>query len=104
MLPLKLFAVTVPATFTPVPVTTTTLALPTALMLTFPLALGMFTFEFPLARGPIKFPAVKLPATLNTPVPLKFAISVVPPYHLKDRPASAAGKLVHNVPESIPKA
>jgi len=40
----------VPDTFTPVPVTTTTLALPTALIFTFPLAAGMFTLLFPLLR------------------------------------------------------
>ena len=31
-----------------------------------------------------KFPTLALPTTWNTPVPLKFATSVVPPYHLKN--------------------
>ena len=38
----------VPVMFAPVPVITKTLALPTALMLTLPLAEGMFTLLFPL--------------------------------------------------------
>ena len=38
----------VPATFIPVPVTTTTLLLPTALIVMLPLAAGMFTLLFPL--------------------------------------------------------
>lgn len=41
-------AFNVPDILTPAPVTTKTLAFPTALMFTFPLADGMFTFEFPL--------------------------------------------------------
>ena len=40
-------AFNVPATLTPVPVTTS-IVLPTALILTLPLALGMFTLLFPL--------------------------------------------------------
>ena len=38
----------VPATFMPVPVITTTLALPTADMFTLPFAEGIFTLLFPL--------------------------------------------------------
>ena len=38
----------VPATLTPVPVTTIIFALPTALILTFPFALGIFTLLLPL--------------------------------------------------------
>ena len=38
----------VPATFIPVPVTMTTLALPTALKVTFPLAIGTLTLLLPL--------------------------------------------------------
>ena len=53
----------VPATLTPVPVTTRILALPTALMLTLPFATGMFTFELPFACGPSKLPAVTFPVT-----------------------------------------
>ena len=37
----------VPATFAPVPVTTTIFALPTAEILTLPFAAGIFTFELP---------------------------------------------------------
>ena len=40
----------VPAMFAPVPVTTNTLALPAALILTFPFELGILTLLFPLAR------------------------------------------------------
>ena len=45
MLPLPVF--NVPATLTPVPVTTNMFALPTADMLTFPFAAGMFTLLLP---------------------------------------------------------
>ena len=55
----------VPATFIPVPVTTTTLALPTALKLIFPFADGILTFEFPFANTPTKLPDVVLPVTLK---------------------------------------
>ena len=53
----------VPVMFAPVPVTTSILALPTALMLTFPFALGMLMFEFPFATAPTKLPTVALPET-----------------------------------------
>ena len=46
----------VPATLTPVPVTTTIFALPTALILTLPLALGIFTLLLPLACTPMILP------------------------------------------------
>jgi len=61
----------VPATFIPVPVTTTTLALPADEMLTFPFAAVMPTFEFPFANTPTKLPEVILPVTaklVNVPV------------------------------------
>ena len=79
----------VPATFTPVPVTTRILALPTALMLTLPLAAGMLMFELPLACAPIilaaeRFP-LKFPVPVTfTPVLVKFAIIA---------PATAIGTL-----------
>ena len=44
----------------PVPVTTNTLALPTADMFTLPLAAGILTFEFPLANTPTKLAAIIL--------------------------------------------
>ena len=53
--------------FAPVPVITNTLATPTALMLTLPLLLGIFTLLLPFACGPIKFPVVKLPTTVTAP-------------------------------------
>ena len=49
--------------FAPVPVTATTFAVPTALMFTLPLALGIFTLLLPLANTPIKLPDVVLPVT-----------------------------------------
>ena len=52
-----------PLIFAPVPVTTNILALPTALMLTLPLAAGIFTLLFPFACTPIKLPTVALPDT-----------------------------------------
>ena len=42
----------VPATFIPVPVTTTMLALPTALSVMLPLATGMFTLLLPFDSDP----------------------------------------------------
>ena len=52
MLPVPVF--NVPATFTPVPVTTRIFALPTAEILTLPFAAGMLTFELPFAiLGPV---------------------------------------------------
>ena len=56
MLPVALM---VPATFIPVPVTTNMLALPTALMLTFPFAAGMFTLLLPL-ETPVELIVAKL--------------------------------------------
>ena len=56
-------AFNVPATFTPVPVITTTLALPATSKLMFPLAAGILTSLFPLARLPIKLAPVTLPVT-----------------------------------------
>ena len=53
----------VPVILAPVPVITSTLALPVALILTLPLADGMLTFELPLASIP-----VTLPTTLPTKV------------------------------------
>ena len=50
----------VPIILAPVPVTTNMLALPTALILTFPFAAGMFTLLLPFAREP----PVILPTTL----------------------------------------
>jgi len=55
----------VPTTFMPVPVTTTTLALPTALKLILPFADGILTFEFPFANTPTKLPDVVLPDTVK---------------------------------------
>ncbi len=55
----------VPATFIPVPVTTITLALPTALKLIFPFAAGILTVEFPFANTPTKLPDVVLPDTVK---------------------------------------
>ena len=60
-------AFNVPATLTPVAVTTTTLAVPIAEILTLPLAAGMFTFELPFACGPIKLPTVALPVDRIVP-------------------------------------
>ena len=54
----------VPVTLTPVPVTTNILALPTALILTFPSALGIFTLLLPLV---IVTPASKLVRLLPSP-------------------------------------
>ena len=56
----------VPDTFTPVPVTTNMLALPTALMLTLPLAAGIFTLLLPLL---ILADPVATVAQLNVPDP-----------------------------------
>ena len=60
----------VPATLTPVPVTTTTLATPTADMLTLPLAAGILTLLFPFASGPMILPALKLPVVEILPAPM----------------------------------
>ena len=62
ILPLPVF--NVPATLTPVPVTTNTLALPTADILTLPFAAGILTLLLPFASGPIKLVADKLPVIL----------------------------------------
>ena len=51
-------AFSVPVMLAPVPVTTTTLAVPTEEILTLPLAAGMFMFELPLANAPINVVAV----------------------------------------------
>ena len=45
---MKLLAFTLPDTFMPVPVTTTMLALPTALIVMLPLAVAILTLLFPL--------------------------------------------------------
>jgi len=55
----------VPVTFAPVPVTTNILALPTALIFTLPLLLGMFTLLLPFDS-----PAVVIPVRY-TPLPVK---------------------------------
>ena len=54
-------------TLAPVPVTTNTLAVPTADILTFPLAAGIFTLLLPFANTPKILPPKKLfpPATKN---------------------------------------
>ena len=72
----------VPVMFAPVPVTTSTLALPTALILTFPLAAGILTLLLPLACGPIKLPAFKLPEIFAVPLifaPVPVIVNVVLP-------------------------
>ena len=45
-----------------------------------------------------------LPATFNTPVPLRLATSVAAPYHLKLKLAPFSGTLDHIVAASIPMA
>ena len=65
MLPVTL---ALPVTVNPVPVTTTMLAFPTALMLTLPLALGIFTLLFPLAM--LAPPDAVIPVSCE-PLPIK---------------------------------
>ena len=75
----------VPATFIPVPVITTTFALPTALKLIFPFAAGILTLLFPFANTPTKLPALILPATVNRLVVLlnvKLALPLATPVSL----------------------
>jgi hypothetical protein len=55
----------VPVTFIPVPVTTTTLALPIADILTLPFAAGILTLLLPFANTPTKLPDVVLPDTVK---------------------------------------
>ena len=57
-------AFNVPDTLTPVPVITS-VVLPAAVIFTFPLAVGMYTFEFPFAKEPIKLLAVIFPVTVR---------------------------------------
>ena len=52
--------------FAPVPVTVN-VELPTAVIITLPFADGIFTLLFPLAKGPIKLAADKLPVKLPVP-------------------------------------
>ena len=54
----------VPATFIPVPVTTTTLALPADEILTFPFAAGILTLLLPFAREPPVILPEKLPTNV----------------------------------------
>ena len=58
----------VPAIFAPVDVTTTTLAVPDALIVTLPLIVGILTLLLPLACGPIKLPPVILPVAIIKPL------------------------------------
>ena len=48
--------------------------------------------------------ATTLPATVSIPVPVRLAISVVPPYHLNVNVSLFSGMLDHIVAESIPMA
>ena len=55
-------------------------ATPTALILTLPFALGIFTLLLPFASGPIKLPLVVLPVTvklLNVPTLVIFGCALV---------------------------
>ena len=54
-----------PAILAPTPVTTTTLALPTALILTLPLATGILTLLLPFARAPTRLPIFAVDVTFN---------------------------------------
>ena len=70
----------VPFIFAPVPVTTNTLALPTADILTLPLAAGMFTLLLPLDT-----PEVVIPVKY-TPLPVKkLADTLLPRLALPER-------------------
>ena len=70
----------VPATLTPVPVTTNMFALPTALMLTFPLAAGILTLLLPLLILVEKVGVANTPLPYNTVLvlPVKFTVAMLP--------------------------
>jgi len=83
-------AFNVPATLTPVPVTTIIFALPAALILTFPFALGMVTLLLPLTK------AVALPTPVSRyPLPeKKLAVTRLPKLALPDVILPVTAKLV----------
>ena len=73
-------AYSVPLMLAPVVVTTNTLALPPAEILTFPSAVGIFTFDVPFARGPMTLPAVILPVTdrlASVPTLVRLELTIV---------------------------
>ena len=72
--------VSVPVTFAPVPVTTSTFALPAELRLILPFAEGIRTLLFPFANVPIKLPAIIFPVTpndVNVPILVMFGCAAV---------------------------
>ena len=72
----------VPAIFTPVPVTTTMFALPTALIVMLPFAVSMFTLLFPLLilAPPPPAAGANTPLPYNTllVLPVKLTVAILP--------------------------
>ena len=71
-----------PVIFAPVEVTTNTLGVPPTEVITFPPAVGMLTFELPLANTPRMLPPVILPVVVIVLEPAAMVPMMLPPVML----------------------